>query len=282
MSVIKGTQVAEAMSIEIVERVKKLKERGIEPCLTIIRVGEDGSEIAYERGAMKRMDKCGIKCISEVFIESITQEKFNAEFRRINEDVTVHGILVLQPLPKHLSIEPLKNLINPLKDIDAISPINLYKVFVSDDSGYAPCTAEGVMETLDFMKTDFTGKKCVVIGRSLVVGRPLGMLLLARNATVTYCHSRTAELAKEAQMADILVAAVGVPKLVKADFANGKMTVVDVGINVDENGKMCGDVDFDNVEPIAANITPVPGGIGSVTTSVLAKHVVKAAEALNA
>ncbi len=184
--------------------------------------------------------------------------------------------------PKHLSIEPLKTMINPIKDIDAISSINLYKVFVSDKSGYAPCTAEGVMETLDYMKTDYTGKKCVVIGRSLVVGRPLGMLLLSRNATVTYCHSRTAELAKEAQRADILVAAVGVPKIVTADFVNENMTVIDVGINVDENGKMCGDVDFDNVEPIVSNITPVPGGVGAVTTSVLAKHVVKAAEALNA
>ncbi|MEA4971751.1 MAG: tetrahydrofolate dehydrogenase/cyclohydrolase catalytic domain-containing protein [Candidatus Metalachnospira sp.] len=282
MSIIKGAQVAEAMSAEIIERVEKLKTHGIEPCLTIIRVGDDGSEIAYERGAVKRMDKCGIKCISEVFDESITQDEFNAEFKKINEDTLVHGILVLQPLPKHLSIEPLKVMINPVKDVDAISPINLYKVFVSDESGYAPCTAEGVMEALDYMKTDFTGKKCVVIGRSLVVGRPLGMLLLARNATVTYCHSRTAELAEEAQRADILIAAVGVAKLVSADYVNEKMTVIDVGINVDENGNMCGDVDFNNVEQIVSNITPVPGGVGAVTTSVLAKHVVKAAETLNA
>lgn len=282
MAIIKGAQVAQAMSVEIIERVEKLKTSGIEPCLTIIRAGDDGSEIAYERGATKRMDKCGIKCISEVFDENISQEEFNSEFKRINNNNSVHGILVLQPLPKHLSIEPLKTMINPIKDIDAISPINLYKVFVSDKSGYAPCTAEGVMETLDYMKTDYTGKKCVVIGRSLVVGRPLGMLLLARNATVTYCHSRTAELANEAKKADILVAAVGVPKLINSDYVNENMTVIDVGINVDEDGKMCGDVDFDSVESIVSNITPVPGGVGAVTTSVLAKHVVKAAEALNA
>ena len=136
------------------------------------------------------------------------------------------------------------------------------------------------METLDYMGTDYTGKKCVVIGRSLVVGKPLGMLLLGRNATVTYCHSRTKQLAEEAKQADILVAAVGVPKMVKADFIKEGMTVIDVGINVDENGNMCGDVDFENVEPIVENITPVPGGVGAVTTSVLAKHVVMAAEML--
>lgn len=282
MSIVKGIQVADSMSADIKAKVEVLKARGIEPCLTIIRVGNDGSEIAYERGAVKRMDKCGIKCISEVFDESVSQDEFNAEFKRINQDRGVHGILVLQPLPEHLSIEPIKDMINPIKDVDALSPVNLYKVFVSDKSGYAPCTAEGVIETLDYMKINCTGKKCAVIGRSLVVGRPLGMLLLAKNATVTYCHSRTKNLAEEVKNSDILVAAVGVPKLVTADYVNENMTVIDVGINVDESGHMCGDVDFDAVEPIVANITPVPGGVGSVTTSVLAKHVVKAAEALNA
>ena len=280
MSIIKGAQVAEAVSAETKKRAEKLKTEGTEPCLAIIRVGEDGSEIAYERGAMKRMDKCGIKCMSVVLDENIGQTEFEKKFVEVNDDKNVHGILLLQPLPKQLDIEPIKELINPIKDVDALSAVNLYKVFVGDKTGYAPCTAEAVMETLDYMGTDYTGKKCVVIGRSLVVGKPLGMLLLGRNATVTYCHSRTKRLANEAKQADILVAAVGVPKMVTADFVKEGMTVIDVGINVDENGNMCGDVDFENVEPIVENITPVPGGVGAVTTSVLAKHVVMAAEML--
>ena len=282
MSTVKGLQVADAMSSEIISRAERLKALGVEPCLAIVRVGEDGGEIAYERGAIKRMEKCGIQCSSKVFEETISQDELNKAFEQINEDNAVHGILVLQPLPKHLSIEPIKDRIHPAKDVDALSPINLYKVFVSDQSGYAPCTAEAVMEILDYMKIDCTGKKCVVIGRSLVVGKPLGMLLLAKNATVTYCHSRTENLAEEARRADILIAAAGVPKLVTAEYVNEKTTVIDVGINVDENGNMCGDVDFDSVVSAAANITPVPGGVGSVTASVLAKHVVKAAEGFNA
>lgn len=213
--------------------------------------------------------------------ENISQEDFENEFKKINDDNSVHGILLLQPLPKTLSVEPIKDIINPLKDVDAVSPVNMYKILANDKTGYAPCTAEGVMEILDWMGTDLKGKKCKVIGRSMIVGKPLGLLLLARDATVTYCHSKTIELAKETKDADVLIAAAGSAKLVGADFVNENMTVIDVGVNVDENGNMCGDVDFEAVEPIVANITPVPGGTGAVTTSVLAKHVVKAAEALS-
>lgn len=280
MPIIKGAQVAEAMCAEIRKKVEQLKSKGIQPCLAIVRVGEDGSEIAYEKGAIKRMDKCGINSLSVVLDENISQQDFERRFKEINDDKNVHGILLLQPLPKQLDIEPIKAAINPIKDIDALSPVNLYKIFVGDRTGYAPCTAEAVMEVLDYMNIDYTGKKCVVVGRSLVVGKPLGMLLLGRNATVTYCHSKTTNLSDEAKQADILVAAVGVPKLITADFVKTGMTVIDVGINVDENGKMCGDVDFDKVASIVENITPVPGGVGAVTTSVLAKHVVAAAEIL--
>lgn len=281
MSIIKGAQVAEAVSAETLKMAEALRLKGIEPCLAVIRVGEDGSQLAYERGALKRMDKCGINCRVCAFDENISQEDFENEFKKINDDNSVHGILLLQPLPKTLSVEPIKDIINPLKDVDAVSPVNMYKILANDKTGYAPCTAEGVMEILDWMGTDLKGKKCKVIGRSMIVGKPLGLLLLARDATVTYCHSKTIELAKETKDADVLIAAAGSAKLVGADFVNENMTVIDVGVNVDENGNMCGDVDFEAVEPIVANITPVPGGTGAVTTSVLAKHVVKAAEALS-
>lgn len=281
MSIIKGAQVAEAVSAETLKRAEALRLKGIEPCLAVIRVGEDGSQLAYERGALKRMDKCGINCRVCAFDENISQEDFENEFKKINDDNSVHGILLLQPLPKTLSVEPIKDIINPLKDVDAVSLVNMYKILANDKTGYAPCTAEGVMEILDWMGTDLKGKKCKVIGRSMIVGKPLGLLLLARDATVTYCHSKTRELAKETKDADVLIAAAGSAKLVGADFVNENMTVIDVGVNVDENGNMCGDVDFEAVEPIVANITPVPGGTGAVTTSVLAKHVVKAAEALS-
>lgn len=280
MPVIKGAQVVEAMGGRITKQVEELKNAGVEPCLAILRVGEDGSQMAYERGARNRLAKYGIKCETTALDIDVSQEDFEKAFRGLNEDADVHGILILQPLPKSLSIESIKNEINPLKDVDAISPTTLYRVFAWDKQAFAPCTAEGVIEILDSIGTQYRGKKCVIVGCSLVVGRPLGMLLLARDATVTYCHEFTVDVPKEARDADILISAAGVPKLIGAGHVNENMTVVDVGINVGADGKMCGDVDFDAVKDIVANITPVPGGAGSVTTSVLADHVVRAAKAL--
>lgn len=280
MPVIKGAQVVEAMGERIVKQVEELKSNGTEPCLAILRVGEDGSQMAYERGARNRLAKYGIKCETTALDIDVSQEDFEKAFRGLNEDAAVHGILILQPLPKSLSIESIKNEINPLKDVDAISPMTLYRVFAWDKQAFAPCTAEGVIEILDSIGTQYRGKKCVIVGCSLVVGRPLGMLLLARDATVTYCHEFTVDVPKEARDADILISAAGVPKLIGAGHVNENMTIVDVGINVDKDGNMCGDVDFDAVKDIVANITPVPGGAGSVTTSVLADHVVRAAKAL--
>ena len=280
MPVIKGAQVVEAMGGRITKQVEELKNAGVEPCLAILRVGEDGSQMAYERGARNRLAKYGIKCETTALDIDVSQEDFEKAFRGLNEDAAVHGILNLQPLPKSLSIESIKNEIHPLKDVDAISPMTLYRVFAWDKQAFAPCTAEGVIEILDSIGTQYRGKKCVIVGCSLVVGRPLGMLLLARDATVTYCHEFTVDVPKEARDADILISAAGVPKLIGAGHVNENMTVVDVGINVGADGKMCGDVDFDAVKDIVANITPVPGGAGSVTTSVLADHVVRAAKAL--
>ena len=280
MPVIKGAQVVEAMGGRITKQVEELKNAGVEPCLAILRVGGDGSQMAYERVARNGLAKYGIKCETTALDIDVSQEDFEKAFRGLNEDAAVHGILILQPLPKSLSIESIKNEINPLKDVDAISPMTLYRVFAWDKQAFAPCTAEGVIEILDSIGTQYRGKKCVIVGCSLVVGRPLGMLLLARDATVTYCHEFTVDVPKEARDADILISAAGVPKLIGAGHVNENMTVVDVGINVGADGKMCGDVDFDAVKDIVANITPVPGGAGSVTTSVLADHVVRAAKAL--
>lgn len=281
MSVIKGAQVVEKMGEDIKKQVEGLKGAGIEPLLAILKVGDDKSQGAYETGARKRLEKYGIKCETTALDLDVSQEDFEKAFKALNDDEKVHGILILQPLPKGLSIENIKKEINPLKDVDAISPVNLYKVMAGEKDGYAPCTAEGVIEILDYMGTEYRGKKCAVVGCSLVVGRPLGLLLLARDATVTFCHEFTKDVPKETRDADILVVAAGVPKLIGTENVNKNMTVVDVGINVGADGKMCGDVDFDAVEPLVENITPVPGGAGTVTTSVLAKHVVKAAKALN-
>ncbi len=277
MSVIKGAQIVEAMERELQKRVEKLKSEGVEPCLAIIRAGEDGSQLAYEKGAVKKMEKNGIACRIYAYPENIEQKEFEEEFKKVNEDKSVHGILVLQPLPKQLSIDSIKTIINPVKDVDAISPVNMYKLLAGDSTGHAPCTAEGVMEILDWMGINCEGKKCAVVGCSMIVGKPLGLLLLAREATVVFCHIKTVDVPRETRDADILICAAGAAKLIKPEYVNKDMTVIDVGINF-KDGKMCGDVDFDTVAPLVKNITPVPGGAGAVTTSVLAKHVVKAAE----
>lgn len=274
----KGADVAKAMKEDLIKEVGELKEKGISPCLAIVRVGARPDDLAYERGAMKRMESTGIGCQVFELPEDISQEAFEEEFRKVNDDPQIHGILLFRPLPKHLDEEPVKAMINPWKDVDCMSPVNIAKVFSGDETGFAPCTPEAVMEMLDYYKIDLTGKKVTVVGRSMVVGKPLSMLLLKKNATITVCHTRTADLSGTCRDAEILVAAAGKAKMVTEDMVGEGAVVVDVGINVDEEGKMCGDVDYDNVEAKASYISPVPGGVGSVTSSVLAKHVVKGAK----
>ncbi len=276
----KGADVAKAMKAEIIERVECLKNDGQNPCLAIVRVGAREDDLAYERGAKKRMELTGIACrVIELPLE-ITQEAFETEFKKVNEDPSVHGILLFRPLPKHLDEEPVKAMINPLKDVDCMCDKNFAKVFSGDETGFAPCTPEAVMEMLKFYEIDLTGKNVTVVGRSMVVGKPLSMLLLKKNATVTICHTRTKDLAGKCKAAEILVAAAGKARMIGADMVNPDSIVVDVGINVDNEGNLCGDVDFDAVENQVAAISPVPRGVGSVTTSVLAMHVVRACEYL--
>ncbi|MCI6091426.1 bifunctional 5,10-methylene-tetrahydrofolate dehydrogenase/5,10-methylene-tetrahydrofolate cyclohydrolase [bacterium] len=275
-----GAEVAKAMKERIISRGDRLKQEGIIPCLTIIRIGERPDDLSYERGAKKRMELTGIECRVKELPEDISQEEFEGEFRKVNADETVHGILLFRPLPAHLDEKPVRKMINPYKDVDCMSDVNLAKVFAGDQSGFAPCTAEAVMEMLEHYGIDVCGKKVTVVGRSMVVGRPLAMLMLQKNATVTVCHTRTAELAETCRNADILVAAAGRAKMITSDMIGEGAIVADVGINADAEGKMCGDVDYEGALEKASFISPVPRGVGSVTTSVLALHVIKAAEYL--
>ncbi len=229
----------------------------------------------------KRMEIVGIDCEVFELPLDISQEEFEKVFRKVNDDEKIHGILLFRPLPKHLDEEAVISSINPYKDSDCMCRDNIAKVFSGDKTGYAPCTAEAVMEMLDYYKIDPKGKKVTIVGRSMVVGKPLSMLLLNRHATITVCHTRTENLNATCQNADILVAAAGKAKMINGDMLSEGTIVIDVGINFDENGNLCGDVDFETVKDKASYITPVPRGVGSVTTSILAKHVIKGAKLLN-
>jgi methylenetetrahydrofolate dehydrogenase (NADP+)/methenyltetrahydrofolate cyclohydrolase len=275
--VIKGIDVVNSMKERMLADVERLKKEGIHPCLAIIRLGAKPDDLAYERGAVKRCEGLGIRCVVNEYPANIVQEDLIREIQKINGDGSVHGILLFRPLPKHLDINVIKHIIRPEKDIDCLNPVNVAKVFEGDETGFAPCTPAAVMEMLDYFKIDVSGKRVVLIGRSLVVGKPLSMLLLKKNATVTICHTKTRDIEKICKSAEILIAAAGTARMVKAEHVSPGQVVVDVGINVDENGNLCGDVDFNAVERIVDYITPVPGGVGTVTSSVLAKHVIKAA-----
>jgi len=279
--VLKGKDVIASMKERMLKEVEELKAAGIEPCLSIVRLGAKADDLAYERGAVKRCESLGIKCVVKEYEENITQEELANEIRKINEDGSIHGILVFRPLPKHIDENVIKYVINPDKDIDCFSPVNVAKVFEGDDTGFAPCTPEAVMEMLEHYGVDVTGKKVVVIGRSLVVGKPLSMLLLKKNATVTICHTKTRNLEETVRAADIVIAAAGKARMVTDKFVSPGQVVIDVGINLDQDGNMCGDVDYENVGRIVDMITPVPGGVGTVTTSVLAKNVLAAARRLS-
>lgn len=277
MEILKGLPVANAINEKLMEQVKSIE--GPLPHLAIIRVGERPDDCSYERGAVKKMDKVGVRCTTYTFDADIDNDTFQAEFDKINENPDIDGILMLRPLPKQLDEKQIENKIDPRKDLDGISPLNLAKVYAGDESGYAPCTAEAVIEMLDYAGIDIKGKRVTVVGRSLVIGKPVSMLLMKRNATVTVCHTKTVDMAGTCKNAEILVAAAGSARMIKKDYVADGAVVIDVGINVDDEGSLCGDVDFDAISDIAAIATPVPGGVGSVTTSVLAKHLVKAAMA---
>lgn len=279
--IIKGKPVADRITENLIEETKKLKELDIVPKLAIVRIGENPDDMSYERGAMNRCAKIGIDVQNIVLQGDVSEGEYIEAIKNLNEDKNINGILCLRPLPKNINENKVKSIIDTKKDVDCFNPINSAKLFEGEKDGYAPCTPEAVMKILNHYGVDLSGKKVVVLGRSLIVGKPVSMMLMGENATVTICHSKTENLAEEAKNADVLVAAIGRAKMVDKSYIKKGATVIDVGINVDESGNLCGDVDTESAIGIAKMITPVPAGVGSVTTSVLAEHVIKACKIQN-
>ena len=275
MITLKGAAVSAKIKEEVTELLRELE--GTVPKLAIVRVGERPDDMAYERGALKKMESFGLEAESFSYPADISNGDFQAEFIKINENPDIDGILLLRPLPEQINERDIEHMIDPVKDLDGISPENIARVFAGENEGFAPCTAEAVIEVLKANDIALSGKRVSVLGRSMVVGRPLSMLLLKENATVTICHTRTKEIEKTCQNAEILIAAAGQAKMINSSYVGADAVVIDVGINVDNDGNLCGDVDFESLNGIASMATPVPGGVGAVTTAVLAKHLVMAA-----
>lgn len=272
-----GKPVADKINEDLVASIEGLKEKGIVPTLAVVRVGAREDDLAYERGLLKKFES--MNCAVQVMElpADCTQDDLEATITAANNDNDIHGILMFRPLPKTLSEERIKNLINPLKDVDSMGTASLAGVFAGDKNAFPPCTAQAVIEICKFYGIELKGKKVTVVGRSLVIGKPVSMLLIGENATVTVCHTKTADLKAECLAADIIVACAGCAKMITSDYVREGQYILDVGMNVDDNGKLCGDVDYANVVEKVAGITPVPRGVGSVTTSVLLKHTVNGA-----
>ena len=274
----KGKAVADALNEKMIANVTALKEKGVTPTLAILRVGERADDISYEKGAIKRCDQVGVAVKQVLLPADVDSDTFFKTLDELNNDDAVHGILMFRPLPKHLDGERARKALNPAKDVDGCTDGSLAGVFTNTPLGFPPCTAQAAMEILDFYGVDCKGKRAAVIGRSLVIGRPVAMMLMHKNATPTICHTKTVDMPSIIREADIVIVAAGQMETIGAEYFKPGQVVVDVGINWNEaKGKLCGDVKFDEVEPIVAAITPVPGGVGSVTTAVLVSHVVDAA-----
>ena len=278
---IDGKAVAAAVRQEVAQEVLRLKEeKGLQPGIAVAIVGDDPASRIYVNNKKKACSEVGIYSEEYALPASTTQEELTDLIHQLNENPAIHGILVQSPLPKGLDEKAVVENIDPKKDVDAFHALNVGKIMIGDFE-FLPCTPAGVIELLDRYGVAIEGKRCVVIGRSNIVGKPMAMLLLHRNGTVTICHSRTKNLAEICREADILVAAVGKAKFVTKDMVKPGAVVIDVGMNRNENGKLCGDVDFDEVEPLASYITPVPGGVGPMTIAMLMKNVVSAAKIQN-
>lgn len=276
---LRGKPVADALGEVMKKDVAALKEQGITPTLAILRVGERDDDMSYERGAMKRCESVGVAVKNVVLDANVDEDTFFQELQALNDDDGVHGILMFQPLPKHIDGQRARKMLDPKKDVDGGTDGSLAGVFTNTDMGFAPCTAQAAMEILKFYDIDVVGKKAAVVGRSLVIGRPVAMMLMHENATVTICHTKTVDVAAVTSQADIVIAASGQMESLGAEYFAPGQVVVDVGIGWnEEKGKLCGDVRFEEVEGIVDAITPVPGGVGSVTTAVLVSHVVEAAK----
>jgi len=275
-----GKEVAQKMDQDIQAEVQALKAKGVNPALKIMIVGDAPDSLAYANSAKKMAEKNGILCDIEQLPGTTSQDEFVKVLKGRNADKAIHGIIVMRPFPKQISEDVVKHILAPEKDIDCFNPVNAGKVMAGDKTGFPPATPQAVMEMLRFYNIPMSGKEAVVIGRSMVVGKPQAMLLLGENATVTVCHSKTQDLPGVCRRADILVAAIGKAKMIAPNYIKPGATVMDVGINV-EGDKLFGDVDTEPAKEVAGAITPVPGGVGTVTTRVLLKHVVKAAKLQN-
>ena len=269
-----GKEVADGIVQDLKIKVEELKGRGISPKLAILRVGERDDDLAYERGVLKRFESAGVEVEITALDAGVSQEELDETFDGINGDPKVHGILVFRPLPKPLSDEHMRKTIDSGKDVDFMDIRNMEKVLAGVPDAAAPCTAEAVMSLIKHYNIETKGKKVTVVGRSLVIGKPVALLLTTANATVTVCHTKTLNMEEECRNADIIVACCGVAKMINASYVKEGQIVIDVGMNVDEGGNLCGDVDYDAVSEIAEAVTPVPGGVGSITTAILLKHVV--------
>lgn len=274
---LKGAPVAEAINKRTSEIVEKLRAEGTDVTLAILRVGENPADISYEKGAMKRCAGVGVQVKNVLLPADVSEEKVLETIDGLNKDKGVHGVLIFRPLPKHISDKKVRDALSPEKDIDGITDMSLAGVFTGSGTGFAPCTAQACMEILDYYGVDCKGKRAVVVGRSLVVGKPAAMMLMAKNATVTVCHTRTVNMPETVKNGEIVIVAAGRAGAVGEGYLFEGQTVIDVGINVNAEGKLCGDVDFAAAENTVAAITPVPGGVGTVTTSVLVNHAAEAA-----
>ena len=279
-NIINGKEVSANVKAEIKKEVAVLKEKNIEVGLAVVIVGNNSASRVYVNAKKKACEETGMNSYEYALPEETTQDELVELVKKLNKDEKVNGILVQLPLPKHIDENAIINTIAPDKDVDAFHPVNVGKIMIGDYS-FLPCTPAGVMELIKSTGVTIAGKECVVVGRSNIVGKPMSMLLLHQSGTVTICHSKTKDLKAACKRADILIAAVGVPNLITADMVKEGAVVIDVGMNRLDNGKLCGDVDFENVKEVAGYITPVPGGVGPMTIAMLMQNTLTSAKVKN-
>lgn len=278
--IIDGKKISAEIKEEIKAKVAAYKDKDIEITLAVVRVGDDPASAVYVRNKEKACEVVGIKSKTIILPEETTEEELLKVVDDLNNDKAVNGILVQLPLPKHIDENNILLAIDPMKDVDGFHPVNVGKMVIGEDT-FLPCTPAGIIEMIKRSGFDIAGKECVVIGRSNIVGKPMSLLMLKENATVTITHSKTKDLKSVVKRADIVVAAIGIPKFVTTDYIKEGAIVIDVGMDRDENGKLCGDVDFDNVSKIASAITPVPGGVGPMTVTMLLVNCLRSVELSN-
>lgn len=278
---LKGAPAAAKLTEQALQRAQLLRSQGVVPTLAILRMGERDDDLAYQRGAQKRCEKAQVEVKVHALPEDAPQSEVLSLIQKLNDDNGIHGVLIMRPMPKHIDDEAVTNALSPEKDVDGITPGAMAALYAGRGSGFAPCTARACVEILKHYEIPLQGRQAAVVGRSLVIGKPVSQLLLKENMTVTTCHSRSQKLEEICKHADVIVAAAGKAGMITADFLSEGQTVLDVGIHSTPEGGLCGDVKTEQAAEIVDAITPVPGGVGAVTSSVLALHVVTAAERIS-